>query len=116
MDWAAQGKGNRNPVVIVNGKKGLEIIHIKAKAGETVWLDASRSFDFENDELSFRWWNLAEAGSCREKVEIRQPHSSKTGVAVPEKASNTTIHIVCEVSDNGTPALTAYRRVVIDVR
>ena len=102
--------------MIVNGKKGLEIIHIKAKAGETVWLDASRSFDFENDGLYFRWWNLAEAGSCREKVEIRQPHSSKTSLVVPEKASNTTIHIVCEVSDNGTPALTAYRRVVIDVR
>lgn len=116
MDWAAQGKGNRNPVVIVNGKKGLEIIYVKAKAGETVWLDASRSFDLENDELSFRWWNLAEAGSCREDVEIQQPHSAKTSLVVPEKASNTTIHIVCEVSDNGSPALTSYRRVVLNCR
>ena len=37
-------------------------------------------------------------------------------VAVPHDASGKTIHLILEVTDDGTPNLTAYKRIVLRVR
>ena len=34
MDWAKEGKGNRNPVVIINGDNGYSPIQIEKKQGK----------------------------------------------------------------------------------
>ena len=115
MQWAAEGKGNRNPIVIVNGQSGLDAIQVKAKAGSTIELDASGSTDPDGDELSFYWWIQPEAGTCKDSIAIEPFDQAKAALTIPASAAGTTLHVILEVTDNGTPALTAYRRVIVTI-
>ena len=116
MDWAAYGEGNRNPVVTVGDCGGLDIVHVSAAAGQTVALDASPSYDPDGDGMVFRWWTMPEAGTYGGDVAISDPDSAVAEAVIPADASGKTIHIICEVHDDGTPVLTSYRRVVVEVR
>ena len=62
MECAEKGHGNRNPVVVVNDRQGTKPITITAHQGETVKLDATRSFDPDGNHLSFTWWIQNDAG------------------------------------------------------
>ena len=116
MDWAANGEGNRNPVARVNRSKGLEVLEITALPGAVLDLDASASFDPDGDALNFRWWHMPESGTWEGEVEISGADTESAVISVPEAASGKTIHVICEISDDGTPVLTSYRRVIIKVR
>ena len=130
MGWAAEGRGNRNPKVVVADasdrrkagrhvdKDGLawgrQPLVIYAKAGDTIRLDASRSSDPDGDGLTFSWWQQPEIGTT--KVTIDQPDQPITTIHLPatrpaEKCDS--IHIVCEVHDDGPFHLVAYRRIII---
>ena len=122
IEWAEKGQGNHNPIAIVNGKKGTNAIFIKAKAGQTVKLDASKSYDPDGDELSFCWWQQEGIGNTM--VELSDDKSSSIKVQIPLSSSNNEIHIICEVHDrsasedawpakNSKFSLPAYRRIII---
>jgi hypothetical protein len=114
MDWAKEGKGNRNPVVIINGDKGIDIMTLKPKQGETIRLDVSKSSDPDGDQLTFKWWVLAEAGTYEENVTIRNSNTNLAAITIPSDSSGKTIHVICEVTDNGTHNLTSYRRIIFE--
>ena len=114
MQWAEEGRGNRNPQVIVNRKKGLAPLHITAKAGSDVRLNASRSTDPDGDALSFRWWQQTEIGTT--KMVIEDADKSIASVHIPAEAAADTVHIICEVHDNGPFHLVSYRRVIVYIR
>lgn len=116
MDWAKDGKGNRNPVVAVNGIDDLNaIITIASQPGSTVTLDGTKSTDPDGDELSFLWWILPEAGDYKGEIKLTDNKTSKLNFALPEDSAGESFHIICEVTDNGTPALTSYRRIIVMV-
>lgn len=115
MDWAKEGKGNRNPVVVVNGDKGFEPIELSVTPGTKVELDAAGSSDPDGDELTFTWWVLEEAGTYKRPVQITGADSPRAIVEVPADAANRSIHVICEVTDGGTPSLTSYRRIIPQV-
>ena len=115
MDWAAKGKGNRNPIAIVNGQDGLEAIHLSAQAGEEITLDATQSYDPEKDKLTVHWWMLPEAGTYGGALPIYEPYAARTTFRLPTDSKGQQLHVICEVTDSGTPCLTAYRRIIIDV-
>ena len=114
MDWAKDGKGNRNPIVIINGDKGIAPIHIKNRAGKEMMLDATKSFDMEKDQLSFKWWIIPEAGTYKKEINIVNAESNKINIKLPHDSAGKNFHIICEVTDNGIPSLTSYRRIIID--
>lgn len=113
MQWAAEGHGNHNPRVIINNNTGILPIHITAKAGDTIRLDASSSQDSDGDNLQFLWWQQPEIG--RTKVTISQSTQKTVTIHIPADTANDTIHIICEVHDDGPFHLVAYRRIIISI-
>ena len=116
MDWAANGEGNRNPVVVVDGNERLDIITMKVRPGDKVMLDSAGSYDPDGDSLTFRWWVMPESGTYDGDVFINGSDASVAEAVIPADASGKTIHIICEVHDDGIPVLTSYRRIVFDVK
>ena len=108
MQWADEGQGNHNPIV------RLISDHMTVKAGSTLTLDASASSDPDGDQLSFLWWQQPEIGTTR--VAIDQTDLSTATIQIPADASGQTLHLVCEVHDDGPFHLVAYRRIILSVK
>lgn len=113
IEWAEKGSGNKNPIVIVNNQPGLASIHINAHVNDVIKLDASNSYDPDDENLSFTWWQQPEIGD--QFLSIDGSQQPKASVAIPSSASGKDFHIICEVHDNGPYQLVAYRRVIITI-
>ena len=114
MDWANEGKGNRNPIAIINGNEGIEIMNEMPRQGATVTLDASRSYDPEGDSLTYKWWIQPEAGTCTKEITLSHEHTSTVNIEVPCGSAGEAFHVICEITDNGFPNLTSYRRIIFE--
>jgi hypothetical protein len=56
-------------------------------------------------------------GSYPGEITISNPGTLQTQVLVPKEAvPGQTIHVILEATDNGSPALARYQRVIITVR
>lgn len=113
MQWADKGEGNHNPSVVVNGHHGPSPLVLKAKAGDSIRLDASKSSDVDDDTLDFHWWQQLEIGTT--KLLVSQPESSIITIHIPADAAGQTLHLVCEVSDQEVFHLKGYQRIIIVV-
>ncbi len=113
-DWCVKSYEEANHAPVVRLKNKLDIM---AKAGDKIKLDAKGTTDPDGDKLTYRWWYYKEAGTYHGNVQIAGANKTKSTVVVPADAkSGDTIHIICEVTDKGTPALTRYQRVIISVK
>ena len=100
--------GERNPQIVIAP------LQITAKAGDTIRLDASKSFDPDGDALRFLWWQQPEIG--RTKVTIDQSNQSTVTLHIPTDTKGDTIHLICEVHDDGPFHLVAYRRIIVSIK
>ncbi len=119
LDWCVVdefSKANHNPVVVLNDHKTRQVIHVMAKAGETVHLSANGSHDPDGDGLSFRWFLYPEAGPAAEGVKLSTDAGASTSFVAPTGTTPQTIHVILEIQDDGKPSLTSFRRVVVHVR
>lgn len=112
MDWARYGTGNRNPVVIVNRETGIAPVTLTPAQGTSVSLDASASHDPDGNKLKFSWWVLPEAGTYTNDITISDANSSRATIDIPSDSAGKSFHVICEVTDDGTPNLTSYRRII----
>ena len=119
-DWAARAdwcvktyeEANHPPRVTINTKED-----ITKQPGDKLKISAKKSSDPDKDELSYKWWQYEEADTYAGKVEINNPENNTINLVVPSDAeSGETIHIICEVTDDGTPALTRYQRIIINIK
>jgi len=118
MDWSITpdyDDANHNPIAILNGEKGKEIIHLKAKCGEKIQLSAEGSTHPDGDRLSYEWYQYEEPGSYRGKINIKHDSEQVATFQAPKVKEPETIHIILTVKDNGEPGLYAYRRVIVKV-
>jgi hypothetical protein len=117
MDWCVRpyGEANHHPIVFVDDEAGAALLTRDAPPGDRVTLDAGASTDPDGDALAYRWW-LYEEPSRYGPLEIQGASGPVAIISVPEDASGRTLHVVLEVTDDGLPALTSYRRVLIKVR
>ena len=111
MLWADKGEGNRNPIVCVNGHRDPSPLVLQAKAGDTIRLDASGSSDPDNDTIGFQWWQQPEIGTAR--LTIGDAEHAVTTVSIPADAKGQTLHLVCEVYDQGAFNLRSYQRIIV---
>lgn len=87
---------------------------VEVDAGKSVVLDASRSVDPDGDALAFHWslYPEPEEASFITMVE----DGSRCRVHASDDAKDAVLHFVVAATDDGTPPLTAYRRVTLRVR
>lgn len=119
MRWATTDRfeaANHHPMAVVNGERSLRCLYVDTKPGETLTFDASKSEDVDKDNLSYNWLVYAEPSTYKGKVAVKGGKLPLCHVAVPHDASGKTIHLILEVTDDGTPNLTAYKRIVLRVR
>ncbi len=113
VDWCVKPYEEANHPPVVKLKHAVDL---KAKPGETVKLNAKGTSDPDGDILNIRWWQYAEADTYQGTVEIKGSTKKNASFKVPGDASSeNTIHIICEVTDSGTPQLTRYQRVVVKI-
>jgi len=117
LDWQVKppSEANHPPVAQVNGDATRHVLQLAVKSGETVSLDAAGSSDPDGDQLAYKWWQYREPGTLAEAIVLTDSQSSHTTFVVPPVTGPRTLHLILEVVDNGTPALTGYRRVVLTI-
>ncbi|WP_233983647.1 hypothetical protein [Pectobacterium versatile] len=133
MEWGIKdyAEANHNPQVVVNGNHGQEALYLNARVGETLTLSAEGSRDPDGDQLSYNWFLYPEAGMvsvipvAASDVQGRRGEDNLQAPAVlalEENGKSTTSiktlhpgteHLILAVTDNGKPALTSYRRIIV---
>ena len=89
---------------------------ISGRPGETVRVEGTAS-DLDGNALAVRWWRWKDVDTYPGDVSLSDPLALATHVQVPNDATpGQTIQLVLEATDNGTPALTSYQRVIISVQ
>ena len=63
--------------------------------------------------MRYRWFVYPGPGTYTGNVDVRDGTGAKAALDVPADAAGTTIHVILETTDAGTPALTRYRRLVV---
>ncbi len=116
MDWSVmpREKANHAPTAVCNGDAKHAVLSQRIQPGNTLRLSAAGSGDPDGNGLTYRWWVYREAGTYDGEPEIDNATSSEVNVKLPPGASGE-VHIVLEVTDNGQPPLSSYRRVVVEV-
>ena len=132
MDWtvADYAHANHNPIVDVNGQAGTAPIWLDAEVGKPLILDASRSHDPDGQNLHYTWLHYAEAGGSGTVLAALSIAGADTSRAVATPTAtcrpqwlpiagpcpaNGTAHVILAVTDDGSPRLTSYRRIILDV-
>jgi hypothetical protein len=112
-DWCVKpyDQANHAPVV-----KLAHALDLKVRPGKKVSLSAKGTTDPDGDALTYRWWQYQEADTYEGAIDIVDAGKQGTSFTVPvDGGKGETIHVICEVTDNGTPPLTRYRRVVVEI-
>lgn len=118
MDWSITKRyedANHHPVAVLNGDKTREVLEMSASAGSTVALHAAASKDPDDNALSYDWSFYEPPSSYTGSVSIQDSTSISALLKIPQDAANKTLHIILNIRDNGSPSLSAYRRIIIKV-
>jgi hypothetical protein len=111
-DWCVKpyDSANHHPLVQINGN--LDVV---AKPGEKIIIQGNAK-DPDNDNLTFNWWHYKEAGSYPLQIVLTDAKSKDISFTIPADAKpGQTIHLILQVSDDGLPKLTKYKRVIVTV-
>ncbi|GAA4470391.1 DUF1593 domain-containing protein [Nibrella saemangeumensis] len=118
MDWCVArtyAEANHNPVVALQGDKSKAIVRMTVAPEATVTADATGTTDPDGNAVSFNWFVYKEAGTYSGAVTLSASKTSSVRFIAPKVDKPVTIHLICEVRDNGTPNLFSYRRVIVTV-
>ncbi len=119
MDWCVMSPEDANhpPVAKVNGP-----LEVNVKVGEKISLSAEGSTDPDGDSLSYRWIHYPEAGNYWYyswiPLKVSGGNSSDMTIEVDKRVKLQEpkyTHFILEVSDQGSPPLSRYQRVIVNI-
>jgi hypothetical protein len=119
LDWCVATRfedANHEPLPHCQGDGSHGVPRIDAPAGQPLDPDASGTTDPDGDQLTYRWFVYREPGTYPGRLTIERENSPRPTLSIPADARGKSIHVVLEVTDNGQPPLTRYRRVVVTAR
>ena len=133
MGWTVRPypEANHAPKVVVNGLAGTSPLQVDVEVGQPLTLDAAGTTDPDGHELRYRWFHYPEAGfvpgARLAGLSISDANTSRATITattacrpawMPIKAPCPAgvAHVILAVTDAGTPSLTSYRRVIVNVR
>ncbi|WP_026877133.1 cadherin repeat domain-containing protein [Jiangella gansuensis] len=112
MLWTVKGVDDTNHQPQACVAQGLDITR---RPGQPVVL-TPRARDVDGDAVTLTWWQYREAGTYPGTVELETTGAGTARFRVPADAQpGQTIHLILEATDDGSPALTHYQRVVVTV-
>ncbi|WP_277480554.1 nucleoside hydrolase-like domain-containing protein [Catalinimonas alkaloidigena] len=112
-DWCVlpYEEANHPPEVKLNVKEEQTVT-----AGSTIQLSLKDSTDPDGDALNYRWWHYNDADSYAEKIAIENADHNIINFRIPADAQvGDSIHLIAEVTDQSSPALTRYKRIVFHI-
>ncbi|MDO3385637.1 DUF1593 domain-containing protein [Gilvimarinus sp. SDUM040013] len=114
MDWTTKPyeEANHPPVPALNHAERLTV-----SSGSYYNLDARNSFDPDGDSLQFLWLNYPEVGTMpTEPVNVDSADNmARVHMRAPEVEQPQELHYILKVTDRGSPRLTRYKRVIVEV-
>ena len=116
-DWAARadwcvrpaGGANHPPVTRLAGEPNRTVT-----AGQRVELDASGSADPDGDPLDYHWWQYGDVDTAGTTLKLAGSDQPRVRFTVPGEPGKD-LHLILEVTDRGTPALTRYQRLICKI-
>ena len=132
MDWTIKdfAHANHNPEIVLNGQPGTGALELTADAKQTITLEAAGSKDPDGQVIHYKWWVYDEAGlagahgadvtiegadTARAQVVVNSPCRTNWLPLMPCRGEGL-VHVILEVTDEGTPRLRSYRRIILHVR
>src|SRR5262249_10940333 len=113
LKWSMTAKftdANHEPKVGIKGPR-----EFSARAGDTVRLQGDVS-DPDHNTVKVAWWQYNDAGTYPGDIQFSDPSALTTTFRVPDDAeTGQVIHVILEATDNGTPPLTRYQRVIVRI-
>ena len=115
MDWCVSdySESNHAPLILVNGFVGKMPLFLKAKPGDKIEFDASKSFDPDGNELRFKWFFYPEKENDKEKASFNTD-GNKAFLTVHKLEKDEYLSVVLSITDNGNPRITSYKRIIIN--
>lgn len=111
MDWTVKPYegANHPPAIALSSPARFAV-----RGGDRFVLDATASTDPDGDALKYVWFNYPEAGSLSEAIgePVAAGRASFVAPAVIEPA---TAHFILRVTDDGTPQLSSYARIIVNI-
>jgi len=112
MDWCTMTyeEANHPPVPALAHDQVIETTE-----GEKVLLKAEGCTDPDGDDISYRWIYYREAGNSVYWLEVENADSDEAYFTAPSMGFPQKMHFILAVADDGEPALTRYKRVIVNV-
>lgn len=108
-DWCVMSYEEANHAPIIEDVTAPQSV----KPGQKVELKASGT-DPDGDQEYYYWWHYHDPSGMDRPIKITYESAANAYFIVPETDSKE-LHIILEVSDDGSPSLKSYRRLIFTV-
>ncbi len=117
IDWSntpEYSKANHPPIAKLGHANEMTVY-----SGDKVVLSGAGSIDPDNNNLKYQWIHYKEVGtlnaSRRNSLKFENLDKQVASFTAPKVDTVKTMHFILAVTDDGTPSLTRYQRVLVNV-
>ncbi len=117
-DFAARANWSVNDYYHSNHRPKVNVVgglNREVAAGSKVILNASGTTDPDGNDLTYKWWQYADVGNVNSQVSISNSTSEDSASFIVPNEVGKELHIILTITDNGSPNLEAYARIIFKI-